>query len=116
MIRYIRPNTTTGSSRKDSRDLLEARKSGFNVFTTRAGFDALKGGKASTVDLPYKSLFTASHMSCEIDRDPLVELSLWEMTKTASETLKHETKESKKGFFVVRPTRHFITLSDHFCS
>ncbi|QRW21139.1 alkaline phosphatase [Rhizoctonia solani] len=37
------PNTTTGSSRKDGRDLLaKAKKAGFNVFTTRTGFDALK--------------------------------------------------------------------------
>jgi alkaline phosphatase len=95
-----RPNTTTGSVRKDSRDLLaEAKKAGFNVFTNRTGFDALQGGRSAK--LPYMGLFTASHMSYEIDRDPKVEPSLLEMTKTALETLKRATKNSKKGFFVV---------------
>ncbi|KAF8751090.1 Alkaline phosphatase [Rhizoctonia solani] len=73
------PNTTTGSSRKDGRDLLaEAKKAGFNVFTTRTGFDALK-----------------------VDRDPAVEPSLLEMAKTALETLKQATKNTKQGFFIM---------------
>ncbi|KAG8705463.1 hypothetical protein FRC09_002940 [Ceratobasidium sp. 395] len=94
------PNTTTGSVRKDGRDLLaEAKKSGFNVFTTRAGFDNLQGGRSAK--LPYMGLFTAGHMSYEIDRDPKIEPSLLEMTKTALETLKQATKNSKKGFFVM---------------
>ncbi|KAF8698255.1 Alkaline phosphatase, partial [Rhizoctonia solani] len=94
------PNTTTGSSRKDGRDLLAgAKKAGFNVFTTRTGFDALKGGKSAK--LPYMGLFTASHMSYEVDRDPAVEPSLLEMTKTALETLKQATKNTKQGFFIM---------------
>ncbi|KAF8671470.1 Alkaline phosphatase [Rhizoctonia solani] len=94
------PNTTTGSSRKDGRDLLaEAKKAGFNVFTTRTGFDALKGGKSAK--LPYMGLFTASHMSYEVDRDPAVEPSLLEMAKTALETLKQATKNTKQGFFIM---------------
>lgn len=80
---------------------MEAKKAGFNVFTTRAGFDALNGGKASGAKLPYMGLFTASHMSYEIDRDPKLEPSLLEMTKTALETLKRATKNSNKGFFIV---------------
>ncbi|QRV78782.1 alkaline phosphatase [Ceratobasidium sp. AG-Ba] len=94
------PNTTTGSVRKDNRDLLvEAKRAGFNVFTTRAGFDALQGGRSAK--LPYMGLFTPSHMSYEIDRDPKLEPSLLEMTKTALETLKRATKNSKKGFFIM---------------
>ncbi|CEL60065.1 alkaline phosphatase [Rhizoctonia solani AG-1 IB] len=94
------PNSTTGSSRKDGRDLLaEAKKAGFNVFTTRSDFDALKGGKSAK--LPYMGLFTASHMSYEVDRDPAVEPSLLEMTKTALETLKQATRNTKQGFFIM---------------
>ncbi|CAE6461842.1 unnamed protein product [Rhizoctonia solani] len=94
------PNTTAGSSRKDGRDLLaEAKKAGFNVFTSRSGFDALKGGKSAK--LPYMGLFTASHMSYEVDRDPAVEPSLLEMTKTALETLKQATRNTKQGFFIM---------------
>ncbi|KAG8686989.1 hypothetical protein FRC11_008004 [Ceratobasidium sp. 423] len=94
------PNTTTGSSRKDGRDLLaEAKKAGFNVFTTRADFDALKGGKSAK--LPYMGLFTSGHMSYEVDRDPAVEPSLLEMTKTALETLKQATRNTKQGFFIM---------------
>ncbi|CAE6489319.1 unnamed protein product [Rhizoctonia solani] len=94
------PNTTAGSSRKDGRDLLvEAKQAGFNVFTTRAGFDALKSGKSAK--LPYMGLFTAGHMSYEVDRDPAVEPSLLEMTKTALETLKQATRNTKQGFFIM---------------
>ncbi|CAE6428026.1 unnamed protein product [Rhizoctonia solani] len=96
----LRPNTTTGSSRKDSRDLIaEAKKAGYNAFTNRAGFDALGGGKSAK--LPYLGLFTPGHMSYEVDRDPKVEPSLLDMTKTALETLKRATKDSKKGYFIM---------------
>ncbi|KAJ1305659.1 hypothetical protein OPQ81_000655 [Rhizoctonia solani] len=78
------PNTTTGSSRKDGpvRALMHFR-----------------GGKSAK--LPYMGLFTASHMSYEVDRDPSVEPSLLEMTKTALETLKQATRNTKKGFFIM---------------
>jgi alkaline phosphatase len=46
-------------------------------------------------------LFTASHMSYEVDRDPAVEPSLLEMTKTALETLKQATRNTKQGFFIM---------------
>ncbi|KAG8751490.1 hypothetical protein FRC11_009325, partial [Ceratobasidium sp. 423] len=99
-LAFFWPNTTTGSSRKDSRDLIaEAKKAGYNAFTTRAGFDALGGGK--TAKLPYLGVFTPGHMSYEVDRDPKVEPSLLEMTKTALETLKRATKDSKKGYFIM---------------
>ncbi|KAF8751065.1 Alkaline phosphatase [Rhizoctonia solani] len=86
----------------DSRDLIaEAKKAGYNAFTNRAGFDALGGGKSAK--LPYLGLFTPGHMSYEVDRDPKVEPSLLDMTKTALETLKRATKDSKKG--LLHPSR-----------
>ena len=92
---------------------------GYNVFTDRAGFDALKGGKAKAATKPYLGLFTRSHMSyevrmsvardmtemltqCQIDRDPAKEPSLVEMAKTAINSLKEATKHSDKGYFIVR--------------
>ncbi|CAE6472144.1 unnamed protein product [Rhizoctonia solani] len=99
-LAFFWPNTTTGSSRKDSRDLIaEAKKAGYNAFTNRAGFDALGGGKSAK--LPYLGVFTPGHMSYEVDRDPKLEPSLLEMTKTALETLKRATKDSKKGYFIM---------------
>ncbi|CAE6485839.1 unnamed protein product [Rhizoctonia solani] len=99
-LAFFWPNSTTGSSRKDSRDLIwEAKKAGYMALTTRAGFDALGGGK--TARLPYLGLFTPGHMSYEVDRDPKVEPSLLEMTKTALESLKRATKDSKKGYFIM---------------
>ncbi|KAJ1305658.1 hypothetical protein OPQ81_000654 [Rhizoctonia solani] len=82
---FFWPNTTTGSSRKDSRDLIaEAKKAGYNAFTNRAGFDAL--GKGKTAKAP---VLGRIH-SC-----------LLEMTQTALETLKRATKDSKKGYFIM---------------
>ncbi|KAG9124932.1 hypothetical protein FRC07_009645 [Ceratobasidium sp. 392] len=83
------PNTTTGSVRKDSRDLLaEAKKAGFNVFTTRAGFDALQGGQSAK--LPYMGLFTPGHMSYEIDRDPkMIEASRVDHAAHANDPVGH---------------------------
>ena len=99
-LAFFWPNTTTGSSRKDTRDLIaEAKKAGYNAFTNRAGFDALGAGKSAK--LPYLGVFTPGHMSYEIDRDPKLEPSLLEMTKTALESLKRATKDSKKGFFIM---------------
>ncbi|KAI0681825.1 alkaline-phosphatase-like protein [Earliella scabrosa] len=99
---FFLPNTTSGSSRPDDFDVLEyARKQGYNVFTDRAGFDALKGGKAKAATKPYLGLFTRSHMSYEVDRDPAKEPSLVEMAKTAITSLKEATKYSDKGFFIM---------------
>ncbi|QRV78779.1 alkaline phosphatase [Ceratobasidium sp. AG-Ba] len=107
-LAFFWPNSTKGSSRKDSRDLIaEAKRAGYNAFATRAGFDALGGGK--TAKLPYLGVFTPGHMSYEVDRDPKLEPSLLEMTKTALETLKRATKDSSKGYFII----HILQRIDH---
>lgn len=58
-LSFFNPNTTQypKSARPDQVDALQAaRDNGYNVFTTRAGFDALDGGKNAT--LPFLGLFT----------------------------------------------------------
>ncbi|KAI0767625.1 alkaline-phosphatase-like protein [Fomes fomentarius] len=99
---FFVPNTTTGSTRPDGTDALElARKNGYNVFTDRAGFDALNGGNAKAASKPYLGLFHNSHMNYEIDRDPAKEPSLLEMAKTAITSLKKATRYSDKGYFIM---------------
>lgn len=70
------------NQRKDGVDLLAALKgNGYSVATDRAGFDALSKGKAI-------ALFTPSHMSFDLDRDPAKEPSLAEMTSKAIDVLR----------------------------
>lgn len=53
--------------RTDGLDLLElAETAGINAFSTRAGFDAFKGGKLPNGGLPYLGVFTPGHMSYEV--------------------------------------------------
>ncbi|EHK96522.1 Alkaline phosphatase-like protein [Glarea lozoyensis ATCC 20868] len=95
---FFTPQTTAGSSRKDNLNLLDiAKNSGYHVFTDRNGFDLLRNGLGQAAKLPYMGLFTNSHMSYEIDRDPAVEPSLQEMTEAAINTLTAATADSKKG-------------------
>lgn len=94
--RHFQPNTTKGSSRKDSRDLIaEARAANWTTVLNRADFDALKNGE--NVKFPSLGLFTQSHMSYELDRDPAVEPSLTEMTIAALTAL----KKAGKPFFIM---------------
>lgn len=70
------------SARKDGRDLLAAlRAGGYTVATDRAGFNAISGKGR------YVALFTPSHMSYDLDRDPAKEPSLAEMTAKAIDVL-----------------------------
>lgn len=80
-----------GGLREDGRDLLaEAREGGYQVVTTRAGFD----GELRT---PVLGLFNSSSLNYEIDRDPQVEPSLAELSVRAIELLSaHEG-----GFFLM---------------
>lgn len=97
---FYQPNTTESSCREDSIDLLSwAGEHKYNVFTERAGFDALKNG--TEAKLPYLGLFAESHMDYEIDRDATKQPSLLEMAQTAITSLHTATKDRKKGFFVM---------------
>lgn len=82
-----------GGSRRDERNLLdEAREAGYYVVRDRAGFEV-------TRKLPLLGLFTDSHMSFELDRDPELEPSLAEMTVRAIELLSEAAGEN--GFFLM---------------
>jgi len=97
---FFLPNTTTGSCREDTKDVLKiARQNGYNAFTDRAGFDALKNGTNATQ--PYLGVFTSGHMSYEVDRNNSREPSLAEMSYTALNTLKTWQQKNDKGFFIM---------------
>ncbi|RPA81373.1 alkaline phosphatase-like protein [Ascobolus immersus RN42] len=93
---YFTPKSTAKSCRKDDIDLLGWAKSkaGYQVLTTRKDFE-------KKTKLPYIGLFTESHMSYEIDRDPAVEPSLTEMAIKGLNDLLAASKKEKTGFFVM---------------
>jgi alkaline phosphatase len=86
--------TSVGGKRTDSRDLTaELTAKGYTYVTNKTQFDA--AAASSTKKLV--GLFTNSHMSYDIDRDPAVEPSLAEMTTKAIDIL----AKNKKGFFLM---------------
>ena len=91
-LRHFLPKETTGSSRTDSRDLVaEMKTSGYSYASNKTDFDKLPTtGKLL-------GLFTSSHMSYDLDRDPVKEPSLSEMTARSIEQL----KSNPKGFFLM---------------
>jgi alkaline phosphatase len=91
-IRHFQPKETTGSLRTDSRDLVaEMKRANYSFAANRADFDKLPtSGKLL-------GLFTASHMSYDIDRDATKEPSLADMTVRAIDQL----KSNGKGMFLM---------------
>jgi alkaline phosphatase len=84
--------TSAGGKRTDGRDLTaEFKAKGYNYVKNKTEFDAA----ATTGKLV--GLFTSSHMSYDIDRDPAVEPSLAEMTVKAIDIL----SKNQKGFFLM---------------
>jgi alkaline phosphatase len=84
--------TTAGGKRTDGRDLTaEFKAKGYNYVKNKTEFDAA----ATTGKLV--GLFTSSHMSYDIDRDPTLEPSLAEMTVKAIDIL----SKNQKGFFLM---------------
>ena len=97
---FFQPNTTAGSCRKDTKDVLAiGRRNGYNVFTNRAGFDQLQKGENATK--PYLGVFTSGHMSYEVDRNNSLEPSLVEMAETALTSLKRWSQTKNTGYFVM---------------
>ncbi|KAJ2491383.1 vacuolar alkaline phosphatase [Coemansia sp. RSA 2050] len=104
------PNPAAGnpknSCRSDQLDLWQfaQQKYGYSTISTRKQFDDLK---ATDKKLPLLGLFTDSHMSYEIDRNPAKEPSLTEMTQKALEllhtasTAAHNTSAAVPGFFIM---------------
>jgi alkaline phosphatase len=97
---FFLPNTTSGSCRKDTKDVVAiGKKNGYNVLTDRSGFDALQKGANATK--PYLGVFTSGHMSYEVDRNHSKEPSLLEMSETALTTLEKWSEEKGTGFFIM---------------
>ncbi|CAO3647175.1 unnamed protein product [Cunninghamella echinulata] len=93
-------NQTEGSCRSDDRDLFKEaeEKFGWTVKRTRQEFDAID---PKHPQLPLMNIFTPSHMSYEIDRNPSKEPSLKEMVTKALSILSKQTEHSDHGFFLM---------------
>ncbi|WP_079436748.1 alkaline phosphatase [Zoogloea sp. LCSB751] len=86
--------TAAGGKRTDGRDLTaEFVTKGYTYVKNKTEFDA--AAASSTKKLV--GLFTSSHMSYDLDRDPAVEPSLAEMTTKAIDIL----SKNDKGFFLM---------------
>lgn len=82
-----------GGTRNDQRDLIaELKAAKYTYAADKAGFDTLPTDGSKIV-----GLFTKSHMSYDLDRDPTKEPSLAEMTSKAIDAL----AAKKKGFFLM---------------
>lgn len=97
---HFLPKSAAGSCRQDERNLEnEALKHDFKrAISSRAEFDKLSGDKN---ELPLMGLFDLDHMSYNIDRDPSVQPSLYEMANTALKYMTSATEDSEKGFFLL---------------
>lgn len=79
--------------RADGLDLVsKLTTAGYTYTTTRGGFDALTASTTKAV-----ALFTSSHLSYDLDRNPSVEPSLKEMSLKAVDIL----AKNNKGFFLM---------------
>lgn len=99
---HFLPNTTQGSCRADSLDVVEmAKKNGYSYVDNRSGFDDLKLGSA--VKLPLLGLFASTDVPYEVDRRIMDDVypSLSEMAETAIKALSEATKDSEQGFFIM---------------
>ncbi len=93
---FFLPNSSSSSSRKDSRDLIsEAKKANWSYISNRDEFLQAKNG--SNVTFPSLGLFSRSHMAYEVDRNKTAEPSLTEMAIAALNAL----KKAGKPFFIM---------------
>ncbi|KAI7905893.1 alkaline-phosphatase-like protein [Cokeromyces recurvatus] len=93
-------NSSEGSCRADDRDLLtEAKKNfGWHIVLSKEEYEELDSQNAS---LPLMALFAPNHMSYEMDRNPLHQPALHEMTAKALDILKTKSLEQDTGFFLM---------------
>ncbi len=88
--------TADGGARTDGRNLIsELKDKGYSYVANQAELAAIDATKTNKLI----GLFTASHMSYDLDRDASKEPSLADMTAKAIDTLK--TKAADKGFFLM---------------
>ncbi|CAO3572397.1 unnamed protein product [Mortierella alpina] len=103
---FFLPNTTEGSCRTDSRNLIEEALNKHNEYgwkylvQNRAEFRELIKEHDRLLPLPVLGLFHSSHMNFEIDRNPELEPSLSEMAHVALRSLKGRA-DSGQGFFLM---------------
>ncbi|TAM12464.1 MAG: alkaline phosphatase [Nevskiaceae bacterium] len=91
--RHFVPSTTKGSKRTDTRNLIDEMKAkGYTYVANEAEFTALPDTTTKLL-----GLFTASHMSYDLDRDPTTEPSLAEMTTKAIDIL----AKNPNGYFLM---------------
>lgn len=89
--RHFVPQSVDGSKREDDRNLLaEAQASGYTVVQDADGFRQADA-------TPLLGLFSLSHMSYEMDRDPAAQPSLAEMTQKALDLLSSD----EDGYFLM---------------
>lgn len=83
-----------GGKRSDGRDLIaEMKAKGYTYAANATEFKAIDSGTATRM----AGLFTPSHMSYDLDRDPAKEPSLADMTTKAMEVL----TKNQKGYFLM---------------
>jgi alkaline phosphatase len=83
-----------GGKRSDGRDLIaEMKAMNYAYASNAAEFNAIDGTKTGRL----LGLFTASHMSYDLDRDPAKEPSLADMTTKAMDVL----SKNSKGYFLM---------------
>lgn len=83
-----------GGKRADGRDLVaELKAKNYTVASNAAEFNAIDASKTERM----VGLFTSSHMSYDLDRDPAKEPSLAEMTTKAMDLL----GKNSKGYFLM---------------
>lgn len=94
--RHFLPNSSSDSSRKDGRDLIqEAKEAGWSVALNRSTFDSWN--KGHDVQLPSLGLFSKSHLPYEVDRVPAEQPSLTELATSALNAL----KKADEPFFIM---------------
>lgn len=92
--RHFVPNTTTGSKRTDTRDLIaEMKARNYTYVSSKAELDGFTPSGGNKLF----GLFTIDHMSYDLDRNPAAEPSLAEMTGKAIDVL----AKNQKGFFLM---------------
>ncbi|KAI8931824.1 hypothetical protein NX059_011461 [Plenodomus lindquistii] len=103
---YFKPQSDSTSCREDDIDLFGyAESKGYHVMQDRASFDQFSIGNltGNATGLPYIGLFADDGLMYNIDRikQPNVEPSLLEMTKTALASLDRATKTTPRGYFIM---------------
>jgi len=95
--RFLQPRSVKGSKRKDDRNLYEEfAAKGYKVLNNVTDFNAFDATKTAGLDKVI-GIYTNSHLTWEVDRDPAKEPSLAELTRKAINVL----SENQKGFFVM---------------